>query len=105
MPRARAKAEEQPWSPPIRIVASPHRHRTVSARVVDGVLELRVPAVMSVAERQEGAERMRARLERQGRRARPRDGTLERRPEGLNPRPFGGVAPRDTVRPTRPTQP
>jgi Protein of unknown function DUF45 len=62
----------------------------VSARVVDGVLELRVPAAMSVAERQEWAERMRARLERQVWRARPTDGALERRAEALNRRYFGG---------------
>lgn len=86
-----AKAgDEQPWTPPIRIVPSPHRHRTVSARVVDGVLELRVPAAMSVAERREWAERMRARLERQVRRARPTDGNLERRAEALNRRYFDG---------------
>lgn len=90
MTRGAANPAEQPWSPPIRIVASPHRHRTVSARVVDGVLELRVPAAMSVAERQQWAERMRARLERQVRHARPTDGNLERRAEALNRRYFGG---------------
>ena len=88
--RAQADAQIEQWSPPIRIVASPNRHRTVSARVVDGVLELRVPAAMSFAERQEWAERMRARLERQVRRAQPTDGNLERRAEALNRRYFGG---------------
>ena len=71
-------------------MASANRHRTVSARLVDGVLELRVPAAMSFAERQEWAERMRARLERQVRRAQPTDGNLERRAEALNRRYFGG---------------
>jgi hypothetical protein len=62
----------------------------VSARVVDGVLELRVPAAMPVAERQEWAERMRARLERQVRRASPTDAGLEERARVLNRRHFDG---------------
>src|SRR5262245_49383115 len=81
---------DEPWSPPVRIVASPQRHRTVSARVVDGVLELRVPAAMPVAERERWAERMRARLERQLRRARPSDEALEERARALNRRHFAG---------------
>jgi predicted metal-dependent hydrolase len=79
-----------PWRPQVRIVASPNRRRTVSARVVDGVLELRVPAAMSVAERQEWAERMRARLERRLQRARPTDDRLEERARALNRRHFEG---------------
>jgi predicted metal-dependent hydrolase len=79
-----------PWQPPVRIVASPNRRRTVSARLIDGVLELRVPAAMSVAERERWAERMRARLERQVRRARPADQALERRAESLNRQHFDG---------------
>jgi predicted metal-dependent hydrolase len=78
------------WRPEIRIVASPNRRRTVSARVVDGVLELRVPAAMPTAEREQWAERMRARLERQLRRARPSDQALEERARALNRRYFGG---------------
>ncbi|HYW26102.1 MAG TPA: M48 family metallopeptidase [Terriglobales bacterium] len=78
------------WEPSIRIVASPNRRRTVSARVVDGVLELRVPAGMPQSERQEWAERMRARLERRLRRARPTDTRLEERARALNRRHFDG---------------
>lgn len=78
------------WQPPIRIVASPRRVRTVSARLVDGVLELRVPAAMSVVERERWAERMRLRLERQLSRARPTDDDLERRAQTLNQRYFEG---------------
>jgi predicted metal-dependent hydrolase len=78
------------WAPEIRIVASSRRRRTVSARVVDGVLELHVPAAMPVSERQRWAERMRARLERQLQRARPTDESLERRAQALNRRHFGG---------------
>jgi predicted metal-dependent hydrolase len=78
------------WQPSIRIVASPNRRRTVSARVVDGVLELRVPAGMPPAERQEWAERMRVRLERRLHRARPTDARLEERARALNRRHFDG---------------
>jgi predicted metal-dependent hydrolase len=85
-----AAQQPQGWQPPIRIVASPNRRRTVSARVVDGVLELRVPAAMPPAERAEWAERMRARLERQLRRAQPSDGILDERSHALNRRYFGG---------------
>jgi predicted metal-dependent hydrolase len=62
----------------------------VSARVVDGVLELRVPAGMPEAEREEWAERMRARLERRLRRARPTNDRLEERARALNRRHFDG---------------
>jgi hypothetical protein len=79
-----------PWQPQIRIVASPNRRRTVSARVVAGVLELRVPASMPAAEREEWAERMRARLERRLHRARPTDRQLEERARALNRRYFAG---------------
>ena len=85
-----SEPDSTPWQPPIRIVASPNRRRTVSARLVDGVLELRVPAAMSLREREEWAERMRARLERQVRRARPTDRALEERARALNERYFGG---------------
>jgi predicted metal-dependent hydrolase len=78
------------WAPPVRVVASPNRHRTVSARMVEGVMELRVPASMPAAERQRWAERMRARLERQLRRARPTDADLDQRAQALNRRHFGG---------------
>jgi predicted metal-dependent hydrolase len=90
MGRRPASSGEGPWLPEIRIVASPRRLRTVSARLVDGVLELRVPAAMSVAERQKWADRMRVRLERQLHRARPSEEDLERRAVALNRRYFGG---------------
>jgi len=62
----------------------------VSARLVDGVLELRVPERMPAAERSRWVEKMRLRIERQLRRARPSDAGLERRARMLNRRHFGG---------------
>jgi predicted metal-dependent hydrolase len=78
------------WRPQVRVTPSPRRRRTVAARLVDGVLEVRVPAWMGVAEREKWAERMRVRIERQVRRAGPTDEQLERRAALLNRRIFGG---------------
>ena len=78
------------WRPPIRVLASKRRRRTVAARLVGGVLELRVPAWMPAAQREAWAERMRAQIERQVRRARPTDEALARRADGLNRRYFDG---------------
>jgi predicted metal-dependent hydrolase len=75
---------------PIRVVASPRRRSTVSARLVDGVIELRVPAWMPPTERERWAERMRERIERQVRRAGPTDEDLEQRARVLNRRHFDG---------------
>jgi Protein of unknown function DUF45 len=58
--------------------------------MVDGVLELRVPAWMTAADRAVWAERMRQRIERQVRRAHPSDAQLESRAGVLNRRLFEG---------------
>ena len=81
---------EADWRPPVRVTSSPRRRRTVSARFTDGVLEVRVPAWMGAAERERWAEKMRARIQRQVRRARPTDAELERRAAVLNRRYFEG---------------
>jgi predicted metal-dependent hydrolase len=81
---------EQRWHPPVRVTSSSRRRRTVAARFVDGVLEVRVPAWMGSAERARWAEKMRARIERQVQRAGPTDAQLERRAGLLNRRYFEG---------------
>ena len=78
------------FSPPIRIVASRRRRRTVAARLRSGVLELLVPEWMPRAERERWAEEMRQRLERRMERARPSDDKLAARARALNDRHFGG---------------
>ena len=78
------------FNPPIHIVASRQRRRTVAARLRSGVLELLVPASMPHAERNHWAEVMRGRLERSMRRRRPSDGRLMERADVLNRRLFGG---------------
>jgi predicted metal-dependent hydrolase len=78
------------FSPPIRIVASKKRRRTVAARLRSGVLELLVPAWMPRIEREHWAEVMRRRLERRMQRSRPSDQRLLQRARALNDRHFGG---------------
>src|SRR3984893_12796785 len=64
------------YPPPIRIVASRKRRRTVAARLRAGVLELLVPDWMSQAERQRWADVMSRRLQRRAARALPADARL-----------------------------
>jgi predicted metal-dependent hydrolase len=78
------------FTPPIRIVATRRRRRTVAARLRSGVLELMVPEWMPVAERERWAESMRRRFERRMRRSLPTDQRLEDRAQTLNERLFGG---------------
>jgi hypothetical protein len=76
--------------PPLRIIASARRRRTVQARIRDGVMELLVPERMGRQERLHWAELMRARIERQLARTRRTDVDLSRRAEELNQRFFAG---------------
>jgi len=76
--------------PPVRIITSRKRRRTVAARLRSGVLELMVPATMPIAERQHWAEVMSKRLERRAERRRPTDERLQQRAERLNERHFDG---------------
>ena len=78
------------FPPPIRIVATRRRRRTVAARLRAGVLELLVPDWMSHAERQRWAEVMSRRLQRRVDRSRPSDARLAERAMVLNERHFGG---------------
>ena len=78
------------FSPPIRIVASRRRRRTVAARLRSGVLELLVPEWMPRVEREQWAEEMRRRLGRRIERSRPSDQRLMERARALNDRHFGG---------------
>jgi predicted metal-dependent hydrolase len=69
--------------PEVRVIASPNRHRTVAARMVDGVVEVRVPARMSEEQRQRWVEEMRGRLTRRAQRSRT-ERELEQRADRLN---------------------
>jgi predicted metal-dependent hydrolase len=83
--------ENSDTRPPVRIITSWKRRRTVAARLRSGVLELVVPAKMPVAEQQHWAEVMQQRLERRAERSRPSDERLTQRAQKLNVRHFGGA--------------
>jgi predicted metal-dependent hydrolase len=74
--------------PPVRIITSRKRRRTVAARLRSGVLELVVPATMPIAEREHWAEVMSKRLEQRAERRRPTDQRLQERAQRLNERHF-----------------
>lgn len=78
------------FPPPIRIVATRRRRRTVAARLRAGVLELLVPDWMSHAERQRWADVMSRRLQKRLERSQPSDQQLAQRAMSLNERHFGG---------------
>lgn len=50
---------------PVKVIASTRRKKTVAARVVNGVIEVRVPAAMPVDERSRHVDSLVARVERQ----------------------------------------
>jgi predicted metal-dependent hydrolase len=80
----------QQFAPPVRIVASRRRRRTVAARLRSGVLELLVPDWMPHVERERWAEEMRVRLAKRMQRTLPSDARLATRARGLNERHFAG---------------
>jgi predicted metal-dependent hydrolase len=51
-------------APEVRVIRSDKRRRTISARMVNGVMELRIPARTSVADEKKWTEEMLARLMR-----------------------------------------
>lgn len=62
---SRQRALDRPADPyPVRIVRSRARKRTVSARLVEGVLELTVPSWLSEGEAKDFVDRMQARFAR-----------------------------------------
>lgn len=79
-----------PVDPPVRVIPSRRRRRTVAARLRSGVLELMVPASMPLAERAHWAEVIRRRLLHRAERSRPSDQRLLERAQKLNERHFGG---------------
>jgi predicted metal-dependent hydrolase len=81
---------EPSFTPPVRIVATRRRRRTVAARLRAGVLEVMVPAGMPVWEQRRWADRMLERIEKQMRRRLPSDERLAGRANALNARYFDG---------------
>ncbi|MFQ5800868.1 MAG: metal-dependent hydrolase, partial [Candidatus Hydrothermarchaeales archaeon] len=75
---------------PVKIIRSPRRKKTISARVVGGELVLYFPANMSEREEAEWIEEMKERMAKKAGRLAESDEELMRRAEVLNKRYFGG---------------
>ena len=74
----------------IKVVRSAKRKKTVSARVTDGVLEVRAPAHLTDAELAPIIEQLRGRLRKRRKEATLDDALLQRRARELNRQCFDG---------------
>ena len=74
----------------VRIVRSRRRRKTVQAREVDGVLEVRAPAVMSDRELQPFIDKFQKSVARRRAKADLDEADLQKRAADLNRRYFGG---------------
>lgn len=74
----------------IRIIRSPKRKKTVSARVVDGVFEVRAPAGLSKAELDPMIQDLWEKYERRTKKAALDDALLQRRARTFNRQYFEG---------------
>ena len=82
----------------IKIIRSRNRSKTIQARMVQGVMEVRAPAGMSDKELQPHIERLRRRLERKQARKTLDDVGLEQRAQELNQQYFGGKLEWNSIR-------
>jgi predicted metal-dependent hydrolase len=73
-----------------QVIRSARRKKTVSARVVDGILQVRAPAHLSDAELAPIIEQLKSRLKTRAVRNQPDNGLLERRAKELNRLYFDG---------------
>ncbi|MFN2464967.1 MAG: M48 family metallopeptidase [Candidatus Dormibacteria bacterium] len=85
-----------PEAPRLVVIRSRRRRRTISARRRGGVIEVTVPAGMSLTEEALWVERMRKRIMRAE--TGPSDADLARRAEALSRRYFGGELKPTSVR-------
>ena len=82
----------------IKIIRSRNRSKTIQARMVQGVMEVRAPAGMSDKELQPHIERLRRRLERKQARKTLDDVGLEQRAQELNQQYFDGKLEWNSIR-------
>jgi predicted metal-dependent hydrolase len=76
---------------PIEIIRSARRKKTVSARLVNGTIEVRAPAAISERDLQPIIDNLRKRLQKQQRKRQLNEtGDLQRRAQELNQRYFHG---------------
>jgi predicted metal-dependent hydrolase len=82
-PKSSARRTSEMVSPDVRVIRSTQRKKTISARYVDGILEVTMPAWMSKAQEDEWVANMAARYARSNRNS---DGDLESRAKELSTR-------------------
>ena len=74
----------------IKIIRSAKRNKTVSAKLVNGVMVIRAPARMNDAELAPIIENLRGRIEKRQQKSDLDDAVLQRKARELNKRYFGG---------------
>ncbi len=82
----------------VKIIRSKKRVKTVSARLVDGVLVVRAPARLGEAELQPLVERLKQRVLKQEAKKSLDDALLQKRAQALNRRYFGGKLKWQSIR-------
>ena len=93
-----AGRQTQNNSTPYRVIRSARRTRSVQARLVGGVAEIRIPAHFTDAQEREAVAEMLAKLERKTK-ARPRDDvSLRTRADSLNKHVLDGQARLGSIR-------
>ena len=85
-------------SPQVRVVRSDKRQKTLQARMVDGVLEIRAPATMNDAEIEPFIEKFQKRMARRKARTQLDDAALEKRAALLNRQYFNGKLTWESIR-------
>lgn len=83
---------------PYRVIRSARRTRTVQARIVNGVAEIRIPARMSAAQEREVVEEMLAKVQKRSRRAPTSDEELLARAQMLNAQLLDARATPNSIR-------
>lgn len=85
-------------NPEVRVIRSARRRRTVQARSVDGVLEVRIPAWMSVAEEEKAVADIVGKVRKKHSSAQLSDASLQARARSLNARFLDGRATVGSIR-------
>ena len=84
--------------PEVRVIRSARRRRTVQARSVDGVLEVRIPAWMSAAEEEKAVADIVGKARKKHSSAQLSDASLQARARSLNARFLDGRATVGSIR-------
>ncbi|OIR44283.1 M48 family metallopeptidase [Corynebacterium sp. NML120713] len=81
-----------------RVIRSPRRTRTVQARLIDGVVEVRIPARFSEREEREAVAEMLLKIRKKTRHQHVSDADLQARAEALNEQVLEGRAKVGSIR-------